>query len=70
MWATKKERKYKKDENGRLQHWVFPDGHPTNYEPRPTGLNVCYRLVKLVWESKAYIFFLKTNLNKSLAPFL
>ena len=52
MWAVKKERKYEKDENGSLQHGVFPDGHPTNCEPRPTGLNFSNRTragVKLIW---------------------
>ena len=69
MWAVKKERKYKKDENGRLQHGVFPDGHPTNIEPRTTELNFCYRTTALVEFVFAYIFFLKTKSNKSLAPF-
>ena len=52
MWAVKKERKYEKDENGSLQHGVLPDSHPTNCEPRLTGLNLCNRTragVKLVW---------------------
>ena len=52
MWAVKKERKYKKDENGRLQHEIFPDGYPTNCEPRPTVVKFSYRMrarVKLVW---------------------
>ena len=38
MWAVKNERKCAKNENGSLQR-VFPDGHPSNYESRPTGLN-------------------------------
>ena len=38
MWAVKSERKCGTNENGSLQR-VFQDGHPSNYEPRPTGLN-------------------------------
>ena len=96
MWAVKKERKYEKDENGSLQHGVFPDGHPSNYKPCLIGLNFCNRTragevsmviengkpnfyFTFIWVScvglaslrnKSIYFFLKTKLNKSLAPFL
>ena len=52
MRAVKREREYEKDETGSLQHGVFPDGHPSNYEPHQTGLNFCNWTragVKLVW---------------------
>ena len=66
MWAVKKDRKYEKDGNGSLQHGVFPEGHPTNCEPRPTGLNFCNQIRAGVYRGRGWPSKVKSQNQKSL----
>ena len=45
-----------------VQHWVFySDGHPSRYQPRPTGLNFCEQTGTGVFPSATAIHTINTH---------